>query len=233
MSCMSLKKKCGFSMIEVLIAATILIIIVLMLGALFQQSSTAWRTGMMRTGGYMQLRSYIGTLQRDASAMINANLLPKNMLCGGQEQSFSTGELRFYTVSGSDQTRTLNYITYSLNGKRTQQVMSLTQGGSTGSAAWESSKTTELLKFMPNQSDDNMAVNPTTFRVTFPPSSIAYTEYDRDGQTVSGNRRFPLFVTVEAQVKQKGSLYDVGAESAGPDKQWGTKDDIRTFIDTH
>lgn len=221
-------------MLEVLVAATILIVIVLMLGAIFQQSSTAWRTGMMRTGGYMQLRSFIGTLQHDASAMINANLLPKNMLYNNREQNFSNSELRFYTVSGDDQTRTLNYIEYDLRGRRTMMVMSLNQTAPDGNAAWEVPQgggDTELLKFVTNQRGDNMVVSPKSFRITNPPSGAEYTEYDRDEQKVSGSRLFPLFVTIEADVRQSGSLFDVGAESAGPDKQWGTKDDIRTFVE--
>ena len=37
-----------------MVAATILVVIVMMLGMLFQQTSVAWRTGLMRSDGYMQ-----------------------------------------------------------------------------------------------------------------------------------------------------------------------------------
>ena len=221
-------------MIEVLVAATILVMIVMMLGALFQQTSTAWRAGTMRTSGYMQIRAYVGALQRDANAMINANLLPKNLLWrNGKEQEFKDGSLQFYTVSGSDSERSLNFITYDSSGNRKQQILSLNQGSGGGNASWENPKSggsSQLLQIMPGQSSSSMGVAIKGFKVEFP-SGADQNEYDRDGLPVSGNRQFPLYVTVETQVRQSGELYDVGAESAGPDRQWGTKDDIRTFVD--
>ena len=218
----------GFSMVEVLVAATILIIVVMMLGALFQQSSTAWRIGLMRTGGYAQIRSYIGTLQRDASTMINANQLPRNLLCdGNKEQDFSSGEVRFYTMTGADDMRALNYITYDLTGYRRLRTLRLDQMSMTGNATWSGEIASDVLKFLPNEAGDNVLVQPQRFR--FEASSLP--EYDRDGNVVSNNRKFPLYLTVDAAIRQSGSMYDVGAESAGPDKVWGTKDDIRTFLE--
>ena len=218
----------GFSMVEVLVAATILIIVVMMLGALFQQSSTAWRIGLMRTGGYAQIRSYIGTLQRDASTMINANQLPRNLLCdGNKEQDFSSGEVRFYTMTGADDMRALNYITYDLTGYRRLRTLRLDQMSMTGNATWSGEIASDVLKFLPNEAGNNILVQPQRFR--FEASSLP--EYDRDGNVVSNNRKFPLYLTVDAAIRQSGSMYDVGAESAGPDKVWGTKDDIRTFLE--
>jgi hypothetical protein len=39
----------------------------------------------------------------------------------------------------------------------------------------------------------------------------------------------PLYVRVQASVRPSGYTLDIGAASAGPDKTWGTKDDIRTW----
>jgi type II secretory pathway pseudopilin PulG len=213
----------GFSMIEVLVASTILIMIVMMLGSLFQQTSTAWRVGLMRTGGYGQLRSYVGTIQRDASAMVNANLLPKILLKENKDQSFESGKISFYTITGSDNARSLNYITHNTSGKRTQRTLKL--GGQTAGSdpKWEDEETTEILQFLPGQ--DN-PVAPQGFDFKWP----VETEYDRDGNAVSGDKRFPLYLTIGTKISPQGHLYDVGAESAGPDKKWDTKDDIRTFI---
>lgn len=227
----------GFTMIEVLVAATILIVIVMMMGALFQQTSMAWRTGVLRTGGYMQLRSYIGTLQRDASAMINANLIPKQLLCNSQEQRFDGTSLEFYTLTGTDESRALNFITYDLSGNRTQRTLKLNQGGAAGNAAWDSEDTSNLLKFMPNQTEENMSVKPQRF-IPKVLSGVGFKEYDRDGnEVISARQKFPIYLSVDAEIGQVGQLYDVGAESAGPDKIFGTgpndpqgKDDIRTFV---
>ena len=217
----------GFSMVEVLVAATLLTIIVMMLGALFQQTSTAWRVGLMRTNSYLLVRSYVGTLQRDASAMVNANLLPKELLYKeSEEQNFSNSDLAFYTLSGNDETRTLNYIKYDTAGGRWQSVLK----PSDGKPDWEDGERVDLLKFVTKQDENNvnMLVDVDGFEVKTP-SAV---EKDRDGNVVSSNtRKFPLYLTVKTRVRQSGSLYDVGAESAGPDRVWGTKDDIRTFIE--
>ena len=216
----------GFSMIEVLVAATILVVVVMMLGALFQQTSTAWRIGLMRTGGYAQIRTYIGTFQRDASAMINANLLPKSLLYNNEEQNFGATEVRFYTMTGSDKMRSLNYIIYDTGGRRTYRTLKLDQGNASGNAVWDDEETSNLLEFLPNASGENLLVSLPGFQVNFPDE----TEYNRDGQTVSPPHKFPLYLTIDAKINQSGSLYDVGAESAGPDRVWNTKDDIRTFV---
>jgi prepilin-type N-terminal cleavage/methylation domain-containing protein len=222
----------GFTLIEVLVAATILVIIVMMLGSLFQQTSTAWRTGTMRTGGYMQLRAYIGAIQKDASAMIDANLIPENMLCNGDHQNFSSSEIQFYTLTGGDEARALNFITYSTSGIRTQRTLKLNQpGDASADAAWDSKTSANILQIRVNQTAN--IVNPLGFTAVWSDDP----QYDFEGKLVSGkSRRFPLYVSVKAEIGQSGDLYDVGAVSGGPDGTIGSArgdprgaDDIRTF----
>jgi len=228
-------------MIEVMVAATILVVIVMMLGMLFQQTSIAWRTGLMRSDGYMQLRALIGAIQRDASAMIDANQIPKD-LRGKGDQSFGETEIRFYTLSSdlpakSDNSpvnfRALNFVEYKeykIEGLRT---MRRTQYRLQSDGSWEDEDAgtpLDILDFLsdstnPNSEDDPQ-VSVSGFNVTFRDGN----DTDIDGKTVSGNNRFPLFITVEAKVTQRGRLYDVGAESWGRDKTPDTKDDIRTWV---
>lgn len=225
----------GFSMIEVMVAATILVVIVMMLGMLFQQTSVAWRTGLMRSDGYMQLRAFIGALQRDASAMIDANQIPQSLLCNNQKQKFESGEIRFYTMTGTLRTkpngsledfRALNFITYQIGGKRTQRRLE-------PNGTWSEEESSNVL------SPPNIGANPDKPQVAAKGFSFAFqsgTEYDIAGNVVPNASRYPLFLTVESDVTQKGRLYDVGAECSGPDKKFGTgpsdaagKDDIRTW----
>jgi hypothetical protein len=190
----------------------------------------------MRTGGYAQLRSFIGTLQRDASAMIDANRLPKTLLDGDQEQNFGPDEIQFYTLTGGDTARALNHIKYTRYGNRKQWELKLGQSSATGNAQWETvgdPNGTELLDFLPNKEGQNKpVVTPQNFTVESLPNNVA-PQYNRDGTSLGDNssQRFPLYLTVDATVEQSGQLYDVGAESAGPDRVWGTKDDIRTFVE--
>ena len=214
-------------------ASTMLVVIVMMLGMLFQQTSTAWRTGLLRTGGYMQLRSYIGAIQRDASAMIDANQLPEEMLCGGQKQQFNSGMIQFYTMTGSDKNRTLNFITHDLNGNREQRVLWFNGTWKSPDGNTESAQS-DILPPEPGQSESSLLVTPEQFVATYSDEP----QYDRAGRPVSSAaNKFPLYLTVDATIKQKGELFEVGAESAGPDMEFGKgpddpkgRDDIRTWV---
>ena len=213
----------GFSMIEVLVASTILTVIVMMLAMLFQQTSVAWRTGLMRASGFMQLRSYIGAIQRDASAAIDAKNIPAALLYSGNKQSFSANEISFYTLTGVDTNRSLKYITHYSNGDRQQYRLEWS-----GSAwRWKQDPKTSLLNFLTSASQNNATISPKGFKLEWPSAN----QYDQRGQLVSGQNRFPLYLTVEASITQEGKLYEVGAASAGPDKAWNTDDDIRTWVE--
>jgi len=223
-------------MIEVMVAATILVVIVMMLGMLFQQTSVAWRTGLMRSDGYMQLRAFIGAIQRDASAMIDANQIPKDLRKYG-DQTFGKTEIRFYTLSGGVPTRSsdtalledfrgLNFIVYEDTGKRTQYR--LEPGG-----GWTEESSNVLTPSGASADPDRPQIKATGFKFAFSDA----TERDLNGNVVPNQNRYPLFLTVESEVTQRGRMYDVGAECSGPDKKLGSrptdaesKDDIRTWV---
>lgn len=204
----------GFSMIEVLVASSILIVIVMMLAMLFQQTSVAWRTGLIRSRGYAQLRSYVGTIQRDATAAIDARNLPAKLLESNGKQSFTSGKISFYTLSGDENERSLNYITHDLSGTREHKVLALD-----GNGKWDTVSSSDVLKFLSDSNSDDPDIDPKNFKFMWGPDDAGLSD------------EFPLCIRVDAQVTQKGKLYQVGAASAGPDKIWGTKDDIRTWVE--
>jgi prepilin-type N-terminal cleavage/methylation domain-containing protein len=228
----------GFSMIEVMVAAAIMVVIVMMLGMLFQQTSVAWRVGLMRSDGYMQLRAFVGALQRDASAMIDANKIPQSLRYSNKKQVFGDTEIQFYTMTGTLRTkpdggmedfRALNFITYKIDGTRTQRRLE-------PDGRWSQSEERSNVLSVPNIGEnlDKPQVTAKGFSFAFQSG----TEYDIDGNQVSSQNRYPLFLTVETEVTQRGRLYDVGAESSGPDKRFGSgpadaayKDDIRTWVE--
>ena len=218
-------------MIEVLVASTMLVVIVMMLAMLFQQTSIAWRTGQIRAQGAMRLRSYIGAIQRDTAAAFDAKNLPNALLYNNQKQSFTSSEIQFYTLNGDSYTfskttpklkRSLCFIIYDVKGTRTKYELS--------ESGWGSAHVTSVLDFLSNAStDEKNAVSPKGFNF-HPVLEAGTTEYDKYGASVPAANRFPLYMTVDAQFVQKGKLYDVGAESAGPDGAWDTADDIRTWV---
>ncbi len=211
----------GFSMIEVLVAASILVVIVMMLGMLFQQTSLAWRSGSFRAEAYMQVRSAIGAIQRDASAAVDARFLPQQYVTEGQQ--FSGGRLIFYTLTGGvelDETdnllfnRSLKKVTYDTAGNRTEQ--SLTPGGS-----WGPEKRANVLTFAERQSSKNRpSVSLTQFTPHF-------------GQAADGldSQGLPLHITFGAQARSTGNTLDIGAWSWGPDGRRNTTDDIKTWVE--
>lgn len=201
----------GFSMIEVLVAATIMVVIVMMLAMLFQQTSMAWRTGVKRADGYMQIRAVLGAIQRDASAAVNMPQKIVDSLGGGGEQKFDGG-LAFYTLTGTvdkdgNVVRALKYITYDSSGQRTESVLK--------------PKATKVSQDVSSNVKDvyERTGNPNSATV----GSFTFTPYPTVG--------FPLYVTVDTEVTTYGYSLDIGAWSAGPDKAWDTKDDIKTWTD--
>ena len=209
-------------MVEVLVASTILIVIVMMMAMLFQQTSDAWRTGLMRANGYMQLRSYIGAIQRDASRAIDAKNLPADILSQHGKQAFDSKSMSFYALAGDMDNRSLKYITHDTSGRRTESVLSLD-----GNGRWEPETSSQILNFLSTgkSSGDDPTISAGNFQYQWSNG----TERDNSGATVALENRLPLYIRLDAEIVQRGKLYSVGAASAGPDGQWNTKDDIKTW----
>ena len=221
------RDRAGFSMIEVLVASTILVVIVMMLGMLFQQTSLAWRTGVRRADSFRQVRSLVGAIQRDASAAVDAREIPATLksAVGGSDQKLKAWPLQFYTLTGKGFVednpsklvlRALSYITYEDNGLRKETVLGADGNGHNPNkegASVSSSKLKQILK-----TDDEQTTTLSDLKAVF---------LDDDTE----KKGLPLFLTFTVKVKLSKNSYEIGAASAGPDKVWGTKDDIRTWLE--
>lgn len=205
----------GFSMVEVLVASTILTVIVMMLGMLFQSTGLAWRTGVQRADTFMQIRGFFGAIQRDLSAAIDARELPEE-LRSGRTQSFSGFPLRFFTMTGTgfDRTgttpyRSLTYITYDSAGNRTEEKLR-------ANGSWDTPVKYNVM------TTAERSLNPNKPKATVQGINAVFPTGDSAG--------LPLFVNIRARVVSSGYNLDIGAASAGPDGVWGTKDDIATWL---
>lgn len=229
------KTQSGFSMIEVLVASTIMIMIVMMLGMLFQQSSQAWRTGKQRADTYQQVRALFGSIQRDASTAIDQNSLPKNLVGPTAKftdnQSFNGSSLKFYTLTGTGfdnddppksgtPRRSITFVEYNTSGFRTVKTyLPVSGGGYTLGSNQDGPIVTPSL--------NGAQVKMKTFQDYYDPKVNA------------GANRFPAYVTVSAEVNTAGvRSFDVGAASGGPDRTMGGapddvrgRDDIKTWAD--
>lgn len=68
---MKLGSNRGFSLIEVMVATTILMIIVIMVGNIFRHSTSAWETGYSTAEGASGVRSVLGTVERELAQAID------------------------------------------------------------------------------------------------------------------------------------------------------------------
>jgi prepilin-type N-terminal cleavage/methylation domain-containing protein len=208
----------GFSLIEVLVASSILLMIMMMLGMIFQQSSQAWRTGTRRADMYAQIRGYFGAIQRDASCAVDEKTVPHQLrqLLGGASQSFSD-PLRFYTLAENGfkndtpsdglARRSLTFVEYNKL-RRTEKKLYVDATGATK---------IDPQSGTPQQIASDVSVE-----------SIQALTWD--GQNMPAGD-FPAFVTVRASVNsQRGMTLEIGAGSAGVDRTWNTKDDIATWV---
>jgi len=225
----------GFSMIEVLVASTIMIMIVMMLGMLFQQSSQAWRTGKQRADTYQQVRALFGSIQRDASTAVDQNSLAPSLIkalkCG--DQNFS-GQLAFYTLTGTGfdnpyndpngtPLRSITFVTYTKSGYRSVTTYKPVAGGGTPPPSDGSPQEGSIV----NASLNGARVILTKIQPYYDPKQGA------------GANRFPAYVTISAEVNAAGvRSFDVGAASGGPDRTMGGapddirgRDDIKTWAD--
>lgn len=212
-------------MVEMLVASTILIVIVMMLAMLFQQTSLSWRTGVRRADAFVQIRSAIGAIQRDASAAIDERTIPKglrDMLGGNQQFGWP---LQFFTLTGDGYKdsgspknghmdpaekpfRALKYVTYTKTGKRNEKTL---LSDNTVDGPYES----DVLNFVDRGSENKPETK-------FGNLSPFYGS--------GGSAGLPLFITIEAEVTYSGNTLEIGAASNGPDMKPDTKDDIVTWL---
>jgi len=228
----------GFSMIEVLVAATIMIVIMLMLGTLFQQTSQAWRTGRQRADALQKARIFFGILQRDVSAAIDVNTLPTAMReaiqqdLGGLKQEFTTDNLSFFTLTGtgvddinmnvnSPSLRALTHVYYGSDGAREETVLLPLSGG-----GFNNSTRARVTNFFKNQAGEEL-------------TNVKFEIFLRDASgsvasiPISSTEQYPAYISVYADVTATTNTWEIGAGSSGPDRIWDTDDDIKTWTNTN
>ncbi len=193
--------KSGFSLIEVLIATSILLVIVVLVSMVFQQQSGAFKSGTDRVQGQAAIRSLVAVLSRDLSMAVDAK---DYGITGGN--SFSGSGLTFLSQSGGSEGSPLQKITYTYSGGAVKRKV---EDGSQGANGWS---------FTQSASGDVIPSDSGLSSVTFTPLN-AYGDSVKNGD-------FPAAVRILAKSKGSGSAAMIGGRSIGPDKQADTDDDI-------
>ena len=74
------RKRAGFTMLEILLAMTVLVIIMLMLTTIFDQSASTWESGMRETSRALEGRTIINLIAADLElAVMNKDLSAANV----------------------------------------------------------------------------------------------------------------------------------------------------------
>lgn len=224
--------RAGFSMIEILVAMTILTIIVLIVAEIFQQTGLAWSLGLRRADEQTVTRAIVGTLTRDLAMMVD----PNNFVIGpaeaddqvrsealdsgglselGEGSWLSGNSLAFWILKPSDptmktkETRELAFVEYTAGSKvkRTESRIS-----SSGDGSLSGGTDTEF---------DLGADGSLTFETISSSDKGFASLYDLPGFIIKVRPTTPVSV----------NDYEIAIASCGPDGEWGTEDDIRPWVE--
>ncbi len=224
----------GFTLIEILVAMTILMIIVLLVAGIFQQTSLAWSLGLRRADAQSVTRAVIGAINRDLAMMVDpANFVvyPAKADDSSRESAYQeggldassgklTGSLDFWILKPADlstvkltdanvASRELVHVTYSGGSSISRKEEQFRAGSSTPSST--SSTTYDLGNGSISFSDASI----------FSSGSTYTSFYDVPGIEIKVKPHTPVSV----------NDYEIVAGSCGPDGKWGTEDDIRPWVE--
>ena len=211
----------GFSLIEVLVAMTILSIIVLIVAGIFQQTGLAWSLGLKRADAQSVTRAVVGALGRDLAMMVDPhNFVQMDGDTPLTKDDFGSsgklsGGLDFWILrpptdpdellkgTGGGTLRELIHVTYSGGSSVTRKEEPYDGGKNTS--------TSYALKG----------------------GSITFERVNASGSYDSAFNSFYDLPAVQIKIKPQTpptvNDYEIAVASCGPDGKWGTEDDIRPW----
>lgn len=191
----------GFSLIEVLVATTVLMIIVMMIALVFQQSSGAWSGGTRRTKSQTTLRGVLGIISRELTEAVPGRSFP------GMETkaSFAVDGVTVVTLTGKPgtTTRVPKLVRFSYDGGSVKR--------SECRLAWDG----KLWK------EDGWSA-PVALNADTPLADFRFKFLAGDEQTGG----LPTRIDIEASVQAQGTESLVSGRSSGRDKRFDTRDDV-------
>lgn len=209
----SSQSRAGFTLLEVLVATAILMVIVLVVSMVFQQSNGAYRSGARRVEEQVVLRGIIGAIARELTLAVDDAEYPP------LKNTFSDDKAVFIamtgTPSGSSDRRAPQQITFSYSGGVVKRnvadlVCTVTQDGKrTWKAVNQGAANESTLNPGPEQKLSDFK-----FEAVYP---------DNAPMPAQG---LPLRIDIEARITTSGKDSLVSGYSAGKDRKWGTDDDV-------
>lgn len=234
--CSATLSRRGFSLIEILVAMSILVVIVLIVGGLFQQTSLAWTLGMQRATEQSNVRAVAGALGRDLASMVDpgnlviypsktggdqAGALSKGL--GGTTSNFvSSGSLKFWALRAPDMfdeatlktLRELVLIEYTASGNKVTRTVSAYDNPTKPTSA-------------PSSKDEQYGGSTSEFDLG--DGSISFEAIDEgfaDFASPYGSNTAGVRIVVTPTKPSTITGYEIYVGSCGPDGIKGNEDDI-------
>ena len=221
----------GFSLIEVLVAMTILSVIVLIVAGIFQQTGLAWSLGLRRADEQSMIRAVAGSLTRDLSMMVD----PANFVLGAKEnddslreEALSTGGIDGnsgqFSNSGIDfwMLKPIDDITGDAEVMR--ELVHVEYSGGGGSIRRTESRYTSATgePSSPIESIYKLGNGSVRFETLGQTAYDGYASLYEDGG---------IKIIVKPVTPESINDYEIAVGSCGPDGKWGTEDDIRSWVE--
>lgn len=200
----------GFSLIEVMVATTVLAIIVLLLGGVFQQASSSWDAGFVRAEGGMAVRAVVGSLARDLATAVDGRRFGLSAPIVVERSTITMARLK--DGPGKKGGRDVQIVQYSAPGSTvTRQILK-------GAGAEEKPS---VIYSPPENAGGNGAV------FTFSPGPAAdYGRSYEDEEFADTVKWTVPSVKVRCKLTREGVFSGLTVRSLGRDSAEGTKDDI-------
>ena len=189
----------GFTLIEVLVATFILVVMVMILSKIYHQANVAWSAGFRRADGNMTGRSAVGFMARELMNAVGEAEYLNNYNIAGGSS------ISFISLTGENASseRVARRITYEKSGKELKRTEQKATAGNYG--AWGQGVA------------NTMVTNVESLYFTLP-STVPY-EY----------ATLPEWIRIKLTIARSDDVSGVGSSSAGPDRQFGTADDVKSW----
>lgn len=198
----------GFSLIEILVATTILVILVLVMSSIFHQSSVAWDGGVRKTENNLMARALLGFMSRELSqAVMDPDIFSGDTLIteGDNKITFVT-----FADTNSASRRLVRKITYELI--------------ETGVHKGQVKRSEQKHKVAVNTDYGDGWVTATE---NYLGKNVEDLSFYTSGAT-NYSEQLPAWIRIELSVSRSADVSGIGALCAGPDKQFDTDDDINS-----
>jgi prepilin-type N-terminal cleavage/methylation domain-containing protein len=207
-------RRSGFTLIEILVATTILLVIVILASLVFQQTTGAYQTGERKVNAQVALRNVVGAMTRDLALAVDSGDYD------GLNNNFGSGSMTFVALTGTPgkdahgnddkESRTARLITYSSNGRRTEKATTCTSGKN-GRPKWSTKgDAVESLLYDKDAYEDVGSFN---------------MDFEYDWPAEDPEAKLPERIYIRVELEGSGQAATVGAGSGGR-RGWDSPDEI-------